>query len=154
MKLRTRLLVAVALIATLAGIGAAAAPSVYAVTGDPVITVTAPATVVAGDTITFDVTVTPGWVPGNPRITWRNPRTGQTLNVANSSVIPVTFDGAVYHYTFRTYVSDLGRTEVFQVETPVFANVYNSRKVYGSIGFTLVAAPVVTTTTVAPVPVP
>lgn len=139
MNIRTRILIIVAVIAGLIGVGAISAPYVLALDTDPKITVVAPATVQAGTPITFDVTVDQaGFTPGNPRITYRRCTTCGTINVANYTVIPVSFDGTVWHFTYTPDASQIGRSEVFQVEVALSAS-YNPRKVYGSAGFKVTA---------------
>lgn len=134
MKLRTRILVIAAVIFGLIGVGAIAEQHVSAL-GDPVETVICDTTVTVGTPLHCTVTIDqPGFAPSNQKITYRNPRTGSTINVANSSVIPATFDGTTWSYTYTPSLGEVGRFEVFSVQTSC---TRLGCRVTGSAGFTV-----------------
>ena len=107
--------------------------------GDPTVTATCDTTVAVGTPLHCTVTIDqPGYTPANPRITWRNPRTGATLNVANYTVIPVTYDGTAWQYTYTPTAGETGRVETFSVTVAVSA-ARIPRTVIGYAGFSVVA---------------
>lgn len=134
---RTRKALAAATIIT----AAALVPGhTQALAGDPVVTATCDTTVAVGTPVHCTVTIDlPGFTPGNQRITWRNPRTGSTLNVANYTVIPVTYDGTAWQYTYVPSTGEVGRTETFSVTVAVSA-ARIPRTVGGAAAFTVVSA--------------
>lgn len=130
---------ALAAIGVVATVAALVPSATSALAGDPVVTAVCDATVVVNTPVHCTVSIDlPGFAPSNPRITYRS-RTGRTLDVANSSVIPVTFDGAVWRYTYTPDASEAGRTEVFSVTVPVSA-ARIPRTVSGAAAFTVVAS--------------
>lgn len=110
-------------------------------TSDPVVSVSNAATVVAGQPITFAVTIDQaGFAPtnGSQKITWTNPSSHKTNNVANYTVIPMTYASGVWTFTYTPSASEIGRTEVFQVSVPVSA-ARIPRTVVGAAAFTVTA---------------
>ena len=96
----------------------------HALAGDPIVTATCDETVVAGTPVHCSVTISQaGYAPtnGSQKITYTNPRTHSTSNVANYTVIPVTYDGTAWNYTYTPSAGEVGRTETFSVTVPVSA---------------------------------
>lgn len=137
MNILRKLLIPLALVAALFAVPTSA----HAVAGDPVVTVVAsPAEVVAGETITFTVTIDqPGFAPtnGSQKVTYTNPSTHKTSNVANYTVIPLTYADGVWTFTYTPRASEVGRFEVFSVTVPVSA-ARIPRTVTGAAGFSVV----------------
>lgn len=119
----------------------AAPPQVSALTGDPVVTVTAPASVQVGQPITFDLTISqPGFAPTNgaQKIMYLK-AFGGWGNEANYTVIPMTYDGTVWHFTYVATAAEVGRTFAFSETVPV-STARIPRTVTGTAYFTVVAA--------------
>lgn len=122
-------------------------PSVtHAYAGDPIVTVvTTPTIAVAGQPVTFTLTIDQaGYAPtnGTQKITWFNPRTFATVNVANYLVIPETYADGVWTFTYVPGYGEVGRVETFSVKVPVSA-ARIPRTVLGQVSFNVVAPPVV-----------
>lgn len=134
---RTCKALAVGAITAIIGLAPAAQSSAYA--GDPVVTATCDTTVVVNTPVHCTVTISlPGYAPNNQRIQWMS--NGRWFNVANYTVIPVTFDGVAWNYTYTPSAGEVGRFEVFSVVVPV-STARIPRTVSGSAGFTVLAAP-------------
>jgi len=99
--------------------GLLTATPAHALAGDPIVTATCDTTVVAGTPVHCTVTVTAPYAPtnGSQKITYRT-TSGSTINVANYTVIPVTYDGTAWQYTYTPSVGEIGRTETFSVTAP------------------------------------
>jgi len=94
------------ILGALASVLLVTAPTAEAVSTVPSVSVTAPATVQAGTPITFTVVAS----TGSPtcKITYTNPRTHSTINVANASAFTVVGDD----WTYTPSLGEVGRTEV------------------------------------------
>ncbi len=125
-----------------AAVFAVAIPShASALAGDPVVTVTAPATVQAGQTITFHVTIDqPGFAPSNGSQKIMARFGTRTNNWANYTVIPMTVNPAG-GWDF-TYVADTAAVSanylIFSVTVPV-STARIPRTVGGTAYFTVTA---------------
>lgn len=117
----------------------AAAPAAPAITTstDPTLAVVCDAKVLVGRTLHCTVTVSQlGYTPGGQRITYRRCTTCTTINVANSSVIPMTaVRPRVWAFRYVVTADEKGRFEVFSVST---ACTRLGCRVRGSAGFTVV----------------
>jgi hypothetical protein len=105
MKLRLRVSVALAALlmplVVLAGSAAAAGE-----------TVTCPSTVQVNHTLTCTTNVD----PAGRKITYTNPRTRSTINVANASAITATNNGdGTWTLKYTPYAGEIGRVEILQV---------------------------------------
>jgi hypothetical protein len=114
-----------------------AASTVTAAGGDPVVSVTTTAPALVGSPVTLIVTIDQdGFAPlnGSQKITYTNPVTFATVNVANYTVIPVTYANGVWTYTYTPRPSEAGRVETFSVRVPV-STARIPRYVTGAVRF-------------------
>jgi hypothetical protein len=136
MRLRLFSLVVVALTLEVVALAPAVAEA-----ADPAVKVVCEATVVVGETLHCTVTGTAGLTP-TPKLTYTNPLTHSTINVANSSVMPTsTTDGIVWTTTYKPSVGEAGRTEAV-VETVYVPTYPGSRltKPFSGVAYVRVLA--------------